>query len=91
MPLGPIDGIPVGAHRSVGLIVVVIAELLAESVLPAAYPRERPAVYWTVAIAAAVRFWPRYCLRTRACAGGAPRRGRGRVDHLVDARRSDRV
>jgi hypothetical protein len=57
VPLGPIDGIPVGAHRSVGLIVVVIAELLAESVLPAAYPRERPAVYWTVAITAAVRFW----------------------------------
>ena len=54
--LGRVDGITVGAHWSVGVILVIIAEVLAVSVLPAAYPHERRAVYWTVAIIAAVLF-----------------------------------
>jgi Zn-dependent protease/CBS domain-containing protein len=54
--LGRVRGIPVGAHWSVGLILVIIAEVLAVSVLPAAYPHERPAVYWTVAVVAALVF-----------------------------------
>jgi Peptidase family M50 len=57
MRLGRIGGVTVGAHWSVGLILVIIAEVLAVSVLPAAWSRhEAPAVYWTVAIVAAVVF-----------------------------------
>ena len=54
--LGRIRGITIGAHWSVGLILVIIAEVLAASVLPAAYPHERPVVYWSVAIVTAVLF-----------------------------------
>jgi Zn-dependent protease/CBS domain-containing protein len=54
--LGRVGGIPVGAHWSVAAILVIISEVLAVSVLPAAYPHQRAAVYWTVAVAAAVLF-----------------------------------
>ncbi len=54
--LGRIRGITIGAHWSVGLILVIIAEMLAVSVLPTAYPHERPVVYWSVAIGAALLF-----------------------------------
>ena len=47
--LGRAGGITVGAHWSVNLILVIVAEVLALSVLSAAYPHEGPAVYWTVA------------------------------------------
>ncbi len=54
--LGRIGGITVGAHWSVAMILVIIAQVLAASVLPSAHPHERPAVYWTVAVIAAVLF-----------------------------------
>jgi Zn-dependent protease len=54
--LGRVDGITIGAHWSVGVILVIIAQVLAVSVLPAAHPHERPALYWTVALIAAMLF-----------------------------------
>jgi len=54
--LGRIDGITVGAHWSVAVILVIITQVLAVSLLPAAYPHERGALYWTVAVIAAVLF-----------------------------------
>jgi hypothetical protein len=38
------------------VILVIIAQVLAVSVLPSAHPHERPAVCWTVAVIAAVLF-----------------------------------
>jgi Zn-dependent protease/CBS domain-containing protein len=54
--LGRVDGITVGAHWSVAVILVIIAQVLAVSVLPTAHPHERAALYWTVAVIAAVLF-----------------------------------
>ena len=54
--LGHVGGITVGAHWSVAVILVIIAQVLAVSVLPAAHPHERPAVYWTSGIIAAALF-----------------------------------
>jgi Zn-dependent protease len=54
--LGRVDGIAVGAHWSVAVILVIVAQVLAVSVLPAAYPHERTALYWTVAVLAAMLF-----------------------------------
>src|ERR1022692_1109065 len=54
--LGKVAGIPVGVHWSVGVILVLIADILATSVLPAALPHQPPAVTWSVAILAAVVF-----------------------------------
>ena len=54
--LGRIGGITMGAHWSVAVILVIIAQVLAVSVLPAAHPHERPAVYWTVGFVAAALF-----------------------------------
>ena len=54
--LGRVAGIPVGAHWSVAVILVLIAELLAVSVLPGAFPHQSAGLYWVVAGAAAVVF-----------------------------------
>ena len=54
--LGQVAGIAVGAHWSVAVILVLIAELLAVSVLPGAFPRQSAGLYWVVAGAAAVVF-----------------------------------
>ncbi len=54
--LGRVAGIPVGAHWSVGVIVVIVAGLLAVTVLPAAFPHEPAALYWAVAAITAVLF-----------------------------------
>jgi Zn-dependent protease len=54
--LGQVVGIPVGAHWSVGVILVIIAELLAVTVLPGAFPHQPAGLYWLVAGAAAVLF-----------------------------------
>jgi len=54
--LGRVAGIPVGAHWSVAVILAIITELLAVTVLPGAFGHERPAEYWAVAGAAAVLF-----------------------------------
>ena len=43
--LGRVDGISVGAHWSVALILVIIAQVLAVTVLPAAHPHEPTALY----------------------------------------------
>ena len=54
--LGRVAGIPVGAHWSVAVILVIITELLAVSVLPAAFPHEPAGLCWAVAAVAAVLF-----------------------------------
>jgi Zn-dependent protease len=54
--LGRVAGIPVGAHWSVAVILAIIAELLAVTVLPGAFPDEPAALYWAVAGVAAVLF-----------------------------------
>jgi len=54
--LGRVAGIPVEAHWSVAVILVIIAELAAVSVLPAAFPHEPVVLYWAVAAVAAVLF-----------------------------------
>ncbi len=54
--LGRVAGVPLGAHWSVGVILVIIAWVLAVTVLPAGYPHEPTALYWVVAAVAAVLF-----------------------------------
>jgi Zn-dependent protease len=54
--LGRVAGIQVGAHWSVAVILLIIAELLAVTVLPYAVRHEPAAVYWAVAVSAAVVF-----------------------------------
>jgi len=54
--LGRIAGIPVGVHWSVGVILVIIADLLGAGVLPAVLPHQPGALYWTAAVIAAVVF-----------------------------------
>ena len=66
--LGRVAGIPVGAHWSVAVILVIIAELLAVSVLPGAFPHPSAGLYWVVAVWRRWYSWPRcWCmsLRTR--------------------------
>lgn len=53
---GTIRGIPVGMHWSVLVIMVLITEILARSVLPAADPAAAAGVRWAMAAAAAVLF-----------------------------------
>jgi Zn-dependent protease len=54
--LGRVAGIPVGANWSVAVILVIITEMLAVGILPAAFPHRPGAVYWSVAVVAAVLF-----------------------------------
>lgn len=54
--LGRIGGIPIGAHWSVAIILVIITELLATTVLPAALGHQHPVLYWMVGAVAAVLF-----------------------------------
>src|ERR1019366_7725721 len=54
--LGRVAGIPVGVHWTVAVILVIIAEILGASVLPAALPRQPAVVYWAAAAAAALVF-----------------------------------
>lgn len=56
MRLGRVAGIPLGAHWSVAVILVIITQLLAVTVLPGAVRHEPAAVYWAVAVAGAVLF-----------------------------------
>ncbi|WP_370962557.1 site-2 protease family protein [Amycolatopsis sp. cg9] len=55
-PLGRPAGIRVGAHWSVLLIMALLAELLAQSLLPEAAPGQPAFVYWATGIAGAVVF-----------------------------------
>ena len=54
--LGRVAGIPVGAHWTVAVIVVIITAMLGQEVLPAAAPHQPVAVYWIAAVARAVLF-----------------------------------
>ena len=54
--LGRVAGIPVGVHWTVAVILVIIAEILGASVLPAALPHQPAVVYWAAAAAAALVF-----------------------------------
>jgi len=56
VPLGRVAGIQVGANWTVAVILLLIAWLLVESVLPGAAPHLSVAVYWTVGCAAAALF-----------------------------------
>jgi Zn-dependent protease len=85
--LGRVAGIAVGAHRSVAVILVLITELLAVSVLPGAFPHQSAGLYWVVAGAAAVVFLASLLAHELAHALVARRNGvGGAVHHLVDAR-----
>jgi Zn-dependent protease len=54
--LGRVAGIPVGAHWSVAVIVVIITGMLGGRTLPAAAPRQPATMYWIVAAVTAVLF-----------------------------------
>ncbi|MHB1431285.1 MAG: site-2 protease family protein, partial [Streptosporangiaceae bacterium] len=54
--LGRVAGIPVGVHWTVGVILLLIADMLGMSVLPAAREGLPAVVYWTVAVLGAVVF-----------------------------------
>jgi Zn-dependent protease len=54
--LGRVAGIELGAHWSVAVILVLIAELLAVTVLPTAHRHQPAALYWTAASVGAVMF-----------------------------------
>lgn len=54
IPVGRYAGIPIRAHWSVLLIVVLLTVLLAQDILPAAAPGVAVAAYWVTALAGAV-------------------------------------
>jgi Zn-dependent protease len=54
--LGSVAGITIGAHWSVLVILTLIADILAVSVLPAAAPGHAYALYWVVAVITALLF-----------------------------------
>jgi Zn-dependent protease len=57
IPLGRFAGIPIGAHWSVLVTVVLMAQLLAMSVLPEAAPHHATVWYWLAGAAAALLFF----------------------------------
>ncbi len=54
--LGRVAGIPVGAHWSVFVILVLIADIVAGTVLPRAAAGRSPALYWAVGVPTALVF-----------------------------------
>ena len=54
--LGRVAGIPVGAHWTVAVILVIITGILGQEVLPAALPHQPVALYWAAAVAGALLF-----------------------------------
>lgn len=56
IPLGRFAGVPVGAHWSVLVTVVILADLLAVGILPAAVPGLDAAAYWVTAAVVTVLF-----------------------------------
>jgi hypothetical protein len=85
--LGRVAGIPVGANWSVAVILVIIADILAVSVLPADVPHRPAALYWLVAVVAAALFLACLLAHELARASGSPQRCRRALDHAVDASR----
>lgn len=55
-PLGRWAGIPIGAHWSVLFTVLLLADLLAVNILPAAVPGASGSAYWVTALAVTVLF-----------------------------------
>ena len=47
---GRIAGIPVGAHWSVLLMVLIVSDTLASTALPELVPRHSAAAYWSTAM-----------------------------------------
>jgi Zn-dependent protease len=56
VPLGRLRGIAVGAHWSTIVAVIVIAQVVAVSVLPQTAPGHTAPVYWTAGVFAAIAF-----------------------------------
>ncbi len=54
--LGTVAGVPLGMNWSVVVIVAIIADILGAGVLPAALPHQPTALYWAVAVLAALVF-----------------------------------
>ena len=75
--LGRIAGIPVGANWSVLVILVLIADIVARTVLPQADAGRSAGVYWAIAIPTAVLFLASLLAHEGAHAAIARRRGVG--------------
>lgn len=75
--LGRIAGIPVGANWSVLVILVLIADIVARTVLPRADPGRPASVYWAIAIPTAVLFLASLLAHEGAHAVVARRKGLG--------------
>jgi Zn-dependent protease len=82
IPLGRVHGIPVGAHWSTFVAVIVIAQVVAVSVLPQAAPGQSPLAYWTAGVLAALAFMASLLVHELAHALTANRLGVGvrRID-----------
>jgi Zn-dependent protease len=52
--LGTVAGIPVGVHWTAAVVLVIIADILGASALPATLPRQPAITYWSVAAAASL-------------------------------------
>jgi len=54
--LGTLAGIPVAVHWTVAVVLVIIADIIGVSVLPATLPHQPGIIYWTVAAATSLVF-----------------------------------
>ncbi len=77
LPLGRVAGIPVGANWSVFVIVVLIADIVARTVLPRAAAGGSPLLYWSVGIPTALLFMVSLLAHEAAHAIVARRKGVG--------------
>jgi Zn-dependent protease len=75
--LGRVAGIPVGMHWTVVVIIALITDMLAASVLPAIILHQSAGLYWTAAAAGSVLFVAALATREIAHAIMARRRGVG--------------
>jgi Zn-dependent protease len=75
--LGHIAGIPVGINWSVLVVLVLIADIVARSVLPRADAGRSTSVYWAIAVPTAVLFLASLLAHEGAHAAIARRRGLG--------------
>src|SRR5262249_16665253 len=75
--LGRIAGIPVGVNWSVLVILVLIADIVARTVLPRADAGRSASVYWAIAIPTAVLFLASLLAHEGAHAAIARRKGLG--------------
>ena len=56
IPLGRLRGVPIGAHWSVLVILALVADLLASSILPSTVKDASGTAYWAVGVVVAVAF-----------------------------------